>query len=381
MNMRKDMALLSVIFWWQIRRSLPRSFFLAAVWVLSAGAAHADSPPLPSGPRLKTLGAEHHLLIGGATDLNHNDPNEEAIIKNEYSILSPENCLKPRSLQKSRNTFDFSQSDRFVKFCMDNGLVAKGHTLLGRDRYLPEWMLDPTLSAPDLQEILKTHIATVVGHYKKGSPFGEIKYWDVVNEVIARPCVFEKIGKNSDGDFLYWEQAFQAARAADPNCVLIWNEDNLESNPEKAQKLYETIKRLKAKGVPIDGVGFQCHIGLGGKPVPDSAYLAQIFQKFAGLNMSIVVSEMDVPDKLDQVNIYKNILKVCVDQPKCIIWDTWNVVDKYSWRKDKENGLLLFDDNYTAKPTYYAVQTALGYTGPRPSPSAPSDAAPAPSPK
>ena len=72
-----------------------------------------------------------------------------------------------------------------------------------------------------------------MGRYKKGSPYGEIKFWDVFNEVNyfqKEPyhSVFEKIGKNSDDDFLYWEIAFKTARETDPDCILIWNEDNIE---------------------------------------------------------------------------------------------------------------------------------------------------------
>jgi endo-1,4-beta-xylanase len=133
----------------------------------------------------------------------------------------------------------------------------------------------------------------------------------------------------------------------------------MEFNPAKAEQLYETIKRLKVRGVPIDAVGFQCHIGFAGHPVPDNIYLAQIFQKFADLGLYIVISEMDVPDNLGSSDIYRNILSVCLAQPKCIIWQTWNVVDKYSWRMKEKSGMLLFDSNYIAKPTYYSVQQTL----------------------
>ncbi len=331
------------------------------VFFSTTSIVRSQLPPIPDGQRLKTLAARHRILTGGSSDLNHNDVNEEAIIKNEFSILSSENCLKPYAMQPSENTFEFSRSDRFVRFCKDNGIIAKGHKLMARDGYLPKWMLDPKLTGPELEKILVNHITNVMGRYKKGSPYGEIKYWDVLNEVISYPCIFEKIGTNSEGDYLYWEQAFRTARTIDPDCILIWNEDNIEFDQPKAEKLYETIKRLKLKGIPIDAVGFQCHIGFHGQPIPDNTYLELIFQKFADLGLYIVISEMDVPDNLDSVDIYKNILTVCLNQPRLIIWQTWNVVDKYSWRK-KENGLLLFDENYMAKPTYYSVQQVLENT-------------------
>ena len=34
----------------------------------------------------------------------------------------------------------------------------------------------------------------------------------------------------------------------------------------KSQKVYDMVKRMKQEGVPIDGVGLQMHISLGGAP-------------------------------------------------------------------------------------------------------------------
>jgi endo-1,4-beta-xylanase len=331
----------------------------AAALIVTSGIISAQVP-LPSGEHLKTLAAKHHLLIGGSTDLNHNDSNEETVIKNEFSVLSNEDCLKPHSLHPEKDKYNFTRADRFVAFCRDNHIVAKAHKLIARDGYLPKWMLDPKNTADDLRRILVSHIENVMGRYKKGSPFGEIAYWDVMNEVLNYSSVFEKLGKNSDGDYLYWELAFNTARRVDPACVLIWNEDNTEFDVPKAERFYETVKRMKAHGVPIDGVGFQCHIALSGSPVPDYTWLAQIFQKFADLGVVIMITEMDVPERPDQVEIYRNIMQVCLNQPKFILWDTWNIIDKYSWRiRNKEKAPLLFDNHYAAKPTYYAIQSVL----------------------
>lgn len=337
---------------------IPVLIFTLMVLAVTSGIVQGQIP-MPAGERLKTLAAKHHLLIGGATDLNHNDPGEEAIIKNEYNVLSDENCLKPFYIHPSENTYNFRQSDKLLKFCKDNGIVAKGHKLIARDGYLPKWMLDSSLTADALKRILVDHIRNVMERYKKGSLYGEIKYWDVLNEVINYYCVFEKMGKDRNGDFLYWELAFKTARSVDPDCVLIWNEDNTEFDVPKAERFYEIVKRLKAQGVPIDGVGFQCHIALSGSPVPDFTWLSKIFQKFADIGCVIAITELDVPERPDQIDIYKNILQVCLDQPKCVLCDTWNVLDKYSWRRRNDKASLLFDDHYTAKPVYYAIQALL----------------------
>ena len=42
--------------------------------------------------------------------------------------------------------------------------------------------------------------------------------------------------------------------------------DSAEGMNAKSQKVYDMVKRMKQEGVPIDGVGLQMHISLGGAP-------------------------------------------------------------------------------------------------------------------
>lgn len=89
-----------------------------------------------------------------------------------------------------------------------------------------------------------------------------------------------------------------------------------------------------------------------------------MFQKFADLDLYIAITELDVTDKINQDEMYKNMMQLCLNQPKCISWSTWNVVDKYSWRRgflnNETKAPLLFDDNYQPKSTYKAIQEVLG---------------------
>ena len=71
---------------------------------------------------------------------------------------------------------------------------------------------------------------------------------------------------------------------------------------------------------------------------------------------------MDVPDNLNCGDIYGRIMSVALAQPKCIIFQTWNVLDKYSWRLEENTGMVLFDKKYNAKSTYYSVQKVLTET-------------------
>lgn len=65
---------------------------------------------------------------------------------------------------------------------------------------------------------------------------------------------------------------------------------------------------------------------------------------------------MDVPDNLNCGDIYGRIMSVALAQPKCIIFQTWNVLDKYSWRLKENTSMVLFNEEYKAKSTYLDIR-------------------------
>ena len=102
-----------------------------------------------------------------------------------------------------------------------------------------------------------SHIRGVMGHYK-----GKVAAWDVVNEAVSiegtsyRDCPFYKyLGEG------YIDEAFKAAREADPDVKLYYNDYNFEGLNAKSDYIYNLVKGLVDRKVPIDGVGMQMHYG------------------------------------------------------------------------------------------------------------------------
>ena len=103
--------------------------------------------------------------------------------------------------------------------------------------------------------------------------------------------------------------------------------------------MYELVRQLKRKRVPIDGVGFQMHVDA--RFPPTEAQLRANFARFADLGLSINISELDVQvrnvagtraDKLAlQKQIYHRVVAACLDTPACEAVTTWGFTDKYSW--------------------------------------------------
>jgi len=224
---------------------------------------------------------------------------------------------------------------------------------------------------------METYISNVGAHFK-----GKIYAWDVVNEAIHRDGSYRinAIGSNGqDGASIfgqkqtkqYIEDAFKAAYKADPNAKLLYNDYAIETNDAKFNGMYEMLKDLKSRNVPIHGVGFQVHLDSSFTEA-DAQGFADKMQKIADLGLESYVTEMDVGCSSNsqagleqQADIYYWVTKACLEQPKCVALQVWGIRDSQSWRinpdapEDRAIAPLIFNDNGERKPAYYGIQRAL----------------------
>ncbi|MCS7068020.1 MAG: endo-1,4-beta-xylanase [Meiothermus sp.] len=310
-----------------------------------------------SGPPLRALAEKRGLQIGAAVEpsLLLQDPEYAAVLAREFNLVVAENVMKWGALQTSRGQFNFGAADVLMDFARKHRMAVRGHTLVWHQQ-LPRWMYGG-FSAAEMETILREHIQTVVGRYR-----GRIAYWDVANEVIgddARPRAtpFEVLPD-------YLEKAFRYARAADPGAKLFYNDYGAEGLGPKSDAIYALLKGLKEKGVPLDGVGFQAHVDLNFSPA--AVRMAENLERFARLGLEIHITEMDVrlvgpgsrAERLEkQARVYREVLQVCLRQPRCKVFTLWGVSDAFSWRAASEP--LVFDADYQPKPAYFALQQTL----------------------
>jgi endo-1,4-beta-xylanase len=147
--------------------------------------------------------------------------------------------------------------------------------------------------------------------------------------------------------------------------MLFYNDYGAEGSGAKSDYVYNMVKGMLARGVPINGVGLQMHTGPADAS-PSAALVAANMQRLEALGLKVVISEMDVQicagDLDTQQTRFHDIVAVCMAQPLCLAVTVWGVSDKYSWL----NGVscatpqpLLFDDNYSAKPAYAGALDAF----------------------
>lgn len=164
----------------------------------------------------------------------------------------------------------------------------------------------------------------------------------------------------------YIDLAFTTARQADPAATLYLNDYGSERDGQHWDALLALIKRLKQRGVPIDGVGFEAHIYTDGDYL-DAKQLKRHMEILAGLGLLTRISEIDVTqdDSQQQINQYVTALDICLRAPHCTSYTTWGITDKYgsTTRSDRYplvyGTSLRWDKDFNSKPAYAAPQTRL----------------------
>jgi endo-1,4-beta-xylanase len=322
-----------------------------------------------TGSALRDLAAPSGLLMGAAADASLLPLTAYSqALGREYGIIVPENDLKFAETEPVPHQFSFCAGDRLLAFAQANGIKMRGHNLVW-GVYNPAWLTSGSYTPAQASLILQEHINAVVGHYK-----GQLADWDVVNEAISDSPPYglkasywlTQLGNN------YMDTAFQWAHAADPNAKLFYNDYGGEGLGGKSDGIYNYVKGMLSRGVPIHGVGLQMHVTPGN--VPSQANIAANMARLAALGLEVHVSEMDVKLPVDsngtasaadlaaQATTYQNVFAACQAAPNCTEFLTWGFTDSHSWIPSTYPGYgaaLLLDANYQPKPAYAALSGDL----------------------
>jgi endo-1,4-beta-xylanase len=295
------------------------------------------------------------------------DTNYMTIVNREFNSIVAENDMKWDATEPQQGRFNYTNGDRLVSHAQSRGMTVRGHTLLWHAQQ-PSWAQG--LSGSALRNAAINHVTQVATHFR-----GKIHSWDVVNEAFADGGSGGRRDSNLQRTGNDWiEAAFRAARAADPGARLCYNDYNTDGINAKSTGIYNMVRDFKARGVPIDCVGLQSHLGT----TLDSTYQQNI-QRFADLGVDVQITELDVQQGSNQANIFASVTRACLAVARCTGITVWGLRDPDSWRTGANP--LLFDGNGNKKAAYTAVLNALNAGGPTtpgsPSPSA-SSQSPAP---
>ncbi len=351
---------------------------------LPAGAAETETTPRSSGTRASELDpagltlremAPRGFKIGTAVaggghhvdqpypDPFPNDKQYRRKLGKEFRSLSPENQMKWEFIHPEQDQYNFGPADDIVRFANKHGQKLRGHTLLWHNQN-PAWLTEGDFTPDELKQILRSHIKTVVRHFR-----GEIYQWDVANEIFdgeGNLRTEENIWLRELGPGII-AKAFQWAHKADPHAKLFFNDYGVESINAKSDAYYALVQELRAEGVPVDGFSVQGHLSTQyGFP----GDLQQNLQRFSDLGLDTAITEVDVRmvlpdgaqptgDQLEQqADYYRMMLEACLSVASCNSFTLWGFVDKYSWVPvffANEGAATVMWDDFERKPAYYAL--------------------------
>ncbi|KOV89301.1 endo-1,4-beta-xylanase [Streptomyces sp. NRRL B-3648] len=341
---------------------------LAAV-LMTAGlatgpAAQAAPDPVhrPAPPTLAGLAERHGRYFGSATDNPElTDTAYTGILGGEFDMITPGNGMKWYATEPQQGVFDWTDGDQIVGLARRNHQKVRAHTLVWHSQ-LPDWLTSKQWTASELRAVLKKHITTEVRHYR-----GKVYSWDVVNEAFNEDgsyrdtLWYRTLGPGYIADALRW------AHQADPHARLYLNDYNIEAIGPKSDAYHRLAQDLLARGVPLDGIGFQTHLALQyGYPTT----LEDNLRRFSRLGLDTALTEVDVRMQLpatgeklaEQAAWYRDLTAACLAVRRCVGVTIWDYTDKYSWIPaffPGEGAALPWDEELRPKPAYRALREAL----------------------
>ena len=322
---------------------------------------------------LKSHAAARGISYGCMVSLPalQSSPEFRAAVAREAAIIVPGNEMKWKPTQPVRGPANYGDADSIAKFAADSGLALRGHTAAWHVN-LPAWVTQ-ALAAPGGRELLIGHVRDVVGHFR-----GRVVEWDVVNEAIEPNDGLEGDLRNSPlyrtGGGGYIAECFRTAHQADPAALLVYNEYGLTYSTDYEDRRRAATLRLlsdlKRQGVPLHGLGIQCHLKVGNR------FNAKIFRKFladvAALGLHITITEFDIDDQRLPVDIAerdrqvadhaRQVLDAALDERALTRLLNWGLSDRFTWldverpRADRaKKRPLPLDAAMARKPLWHAL--------------------------
>ena len=347
----------------------------------------------PPGPSLNELARRKGMRFGSAVGVGPpgtvtgslNDPRYRQVLAHECGVLVHENELKWYVLRPDLATYDYARADRVMDFAAQHGMGVRGHTLVWHHpRWFPGWIETHDYGArpaAEAERLVVEHINAVIGRYGD-----RIDSWDVVNETVdpatgglRRTALSQHLGDQEIVDL-----AFHTARAAAPTAQLVYNDYmSWEAGHETHQAgVLRLLEGMKARGVPIDALGVQSHIGSGntddsvGFDTAREGNWRRFMDEVTGLGLDIVISEFDVHDKNLPADIpsrdravaelARRYLDLMFSYPQTKDVLAWGMVDSYSWLQGnwpRADGIAKrttpYDADFQPKPLRQAIADAF----------------------
>lgn len=240
---------------------------------------------------------------------------------------------------------------RVVKWLNDHDIPVRGHNLVWPSyRNSPKDIQSISGDKAQLAKRVDDHINQEVTDFK-----GQLVEWDVVNEPFDNHDIQDILGEDA---LVHW---FKLTKSLDPKPRLTLNDypplDGSATENAHLNHFYNTLSMLKAKGAPLEGIGFQGHFG--GTMIAPKNVLAGLdrFSKF-GLPISITEFDMNTTDDAIQSAYMRDFMTAAFSHPSVdtiIMWGFW---EGAHWLPDA----AIYRRDWTIRPHGQVYQNLISKT-------------------
>ncbi|CEL96107.1 unnamed protein product [Vitrella brassicaformis CCMP3155] len=323
-----------------------------------------------------------NLFFGCAVSIyNQNDFKQyRDITRREFNMIVAKSECKMRKIMKVKNKgYDWKECDALLDLAKKEGQYYRYHAIAWYSS-TPGWV--NALPQKQFRDLFIKFTKDAIKRYAQP----RVQSWDVANEALEQtqksPAKNPKWRKSmlykkfpDHLEVLHRVAKNEASRLKKP-ARLFYNDFGAESSrgwmKGKADAIFHIVKQLRARGAPIDGVGFQAHLSLDWS---DYNGVAQNFKRLGQMGLEVQLTEVDVTcgrpvkgkwqfcqgwnqkKREQQAKIFAGMLRVCMKAPNCTAFVTWGVSDRWTWRpKDHP---FIYDAKFNKKPAWFSLMNTL----------------------
>jgi endo-1,4-beta-xylanase len=316
--------------------------------------------------------------VGAEVDMADVAGPHAQLLTMHFNSITSGNDMKWSSVENTKGSFNFTNADAQAGVAVCADMRIRGHNLVwANGSQTPAYAAgDGTNSSANQAAVtanIQEHIQNEVQHF--GS---KVYAWDVVNEPLdpSQPdCLvhgpfYKVLGKS------YIDIALQAARQYAPAGTKLFINDFSTTDPNRLACLVQVVGDLRARGIPIDGIGHEMHNAINfPSPAAITNAIETVANAFPDIEQQVTELDMSVYNAGDTKSnfgnnvppailaeqgwLYKQYFDAFKDSGKISAVTFWGMADDDTWLDGfpvtRTDYPLPFDHGLQAKPAYWGI--------------------------
>ncbi|MCU0429266.1 MAG: endo-1,4-beta-xylanase [Cytophagaceae bacterium] len=251
----------------------------------------------------------------------------KAVFENDMKWPEWQNEVRKQTMFKALDTL------------LANGKSVRGHCMVWPSwRWLPGSLRAFEKDPERLKKEINNHIQDI------GSTVGtKVSEWDVLNEPFTNVDITNIAGED------LWAKWFFEARKVCPQQKLYINDFSIfeggGNDVAHQNHYYNTIKKIKEAGAPIDGIGYQSHFAAA---LTSPEKIWQILDRFNEFKLEMQVTEfdVDVEDEILQADYTRDFMTAMFAYPAMTGFLTWGYWENAHWKPQA----AMYRNDWSIKP-------------------------------